>query len=186
MGSQPRNSTGRNSSKTVKEEAGVKYEFLKRPPRIFEVGDPEKLGFPLEEEGTGKDKYGVKWFNAIHTIAALIFANENIPTGLEPHWFNGVFYWVESPYMGVRYDVQGYAEFSKLVDEARAGNVDELFKYSPPIKAYIIPPVDTPEREQFTRVVKLWSSLTAQHLKTLRQIREKIEEVESILSERGV
>jgi len=160
------------------------YEFLKRRPRIFKVGNPRELGFRVDDYPV-VDKHGIEWSDAIHTVAALIFANENIPTGLEPRWFGDVFYWIESPYPFVRFDDQGYAEFARLRDKAIMGSPDELFRYSPPVETYAIPPADTPEREQFTRIVKLWSNLTKRHYEALRQIRDGVEVIKSILSEHG-
>jgi len=166
-------------------EKKPEYEFLKRRPRIFKVGEPRELGFRVDDSPS-VDKYGVEWLDAVHTIVALIFANENVPTGLEPRWFGDVLYLVESPYPFVRFDDQGYTEFARLRDKAMMDSPDELFKFSPPIKTYAIPPVDTPERKQFTRIVKMWKSLTTHHHKIIRQIRDKVEAIESILSGHGV
>jgi len=158
----------------------LEYVFLKRKPKIFLVGDPIELGYPLKDGGT--DRYGISWSNALHALVPMIFANEEIAEGLMPEWLGDVFYWVETPYIGVPYDVQGYTKFGKLLRDAKkTGNTEKLFEYSPPIDAYAIPPDGTKEREKFSRYVRTWDKLTGYYDKKLKEAEKKLQEALDII-----
>ena len=154
----------------------MSYVFLKRKPRIFLVGNPTMLGFSEAQ----RDKYGVSWFEAVIAVSNMIFANEDIPEGLEPHWFNNTLYFIESPYKGVLFSVQGYEEFNELLTKAKkTGNPSKLFKYSPPIKKYAIPP-DGEKREMFSIYIKALSDVTKYYQEKLSKITQGIDNLSKL------
>jgi len=124
-----------------------------------------------------RDKYGVSWFEAVTAVSSMIFANEDIPEGLEPHWFNSTLYYAESPYENVAFDVQGYEEFNNLLKEAKkTGDPSKLFKYSPPIKKYAIP-LDEDRRELFSVCVKALNDVTKYYQDKLSKIIQSLEKL---------
>ena len=140
------------------------YVFLNRKPRLFLVGNPEKLGYDEEDDGTiTKDSSGIDWYSATNTIASMIFAECDIPNGLRAVWFNKAMYYVETAQPFEGYDKQGYEEFYKLIREVEDTRTKEsikaLFEYIEPIKVYEIPKERTDERVWFNRAVKVWEMI---------------------------
>lgn len=162
------------------------YVFLKRTPKIFLVGDPEKLGYKKVDERTSKDSAGIDWFSATNTVASMIFDCEEIAYGLSVEWFNvDVIYYYETPKLGVRYDDHGYLEFETLMRDAH--NFDDcnhlnvallkLFEYSKPIEDYAIPEEGTKEREWFNRAVKMWKADVAERTERTWKVERAIRDI---------
>ena len=159
--------------------------FLTRKPRIWLIGDPDKLGFketrdpkhPWGPRTRRLDKFGADWVDAVDLITKIIMTVEKPPYGVYFEWLGEELYLIESPKLYVPFDKQGYAEFDKLVSKAKDGDVEPLFDYSPPIKKYMIPRMGTKSRFWFSLAAKAWGEFRRRILKKRTEIQRKLGEV---------
>lgn len=147
------------------------YKFLTQKPKIFLVGDPNKLGYKKESSDWNAqeiDSSGVSWWTTTILMAQVIFTAKHGPYGLRPEWFNNTFYYTESPKQKIRFDQQGWNEIWELLKKATGNLVDNkliydqeaikaLFEYSPPVTDYAVPEEGTDARKMFSAYAKLWS-----------------------------
>lgn len=166
-------------------EEGEEIRILKRTPRIFLVGDPEKLGY---------DKDSAEWLNVKSTVYLAICESEDVPTGLIEQtiedWEN--IYYIELPEnrqikIEAMFDKQCYDKFGKLLGEATDDikNMPALFDHSPLCLDYAIPKQNTAERVWFDRMVKMWKQnfdawnrLCKRSVEAWRKFQKGIEKVE--------
>jgi len=163
--------------------------FLKRKPRIFLVGDPEKLGFKEVRNSIGDlkdsvDSEGIAWWSAITTVSKIIFSSENIPYGLYLKWIGDTLYYCERPKMNVPFKEQGfYAEFVEL--ERKLGPQFQgklkFFSYSPPVTDYSIPPEGTTERILFSKVARMVAANIKVRNEQIDEIKKHLEAIKNLI-----
>jgi len=149
------------------------------------VGDPDKLGFketydpenPWSLRTRRVDKYGADWVDAVDLISDIVITIEKPPYGLYYEWLGEELYLIESPKLYVPFDKQGYAEFDRLVSKAKDDDIEPLFDYSPPIKKYAIPRLNTKARFWFSLAVKAWGEYRRRILRKRTEIQQKLAEV---------
>jgi hypothetical protein len=154
--------------------------FLKRKPRIWLIGNPEKLGWQ-GLEAPKADKYGMRWLDAVMTVHNFIFAKENVPYYLGTFWADDTLYAYESAKPNVLFSEQNYTEFNTLLKivetfptvSSPIKDQKKLFDYSPPITYFAVPEPDTPARMMFVA-----SALAIQkEMKVIKGITEVLAEI---------
>lgn len=143
-----------------------KSPYKDRYPKLFLIGNPEKLGYDNKSE---------EWADLWNYVITLANVNEQMPSGLAVGWWNpedGAFYVHEAPLVNVNFSEQGkYNIFQKLM----SNNPKKLLQVSPPITTYAIPAKNSPEYIKLMLSVKLWKNIKEQMNNYFRHLPDVVE-----------